>query len=102
MEKTVQSGWAAMMSDRILDVGMIVIAVLFALLFASIVLRRSRVGTIGCLAILCGVVGMNAAPATTASVGGAVVYLNLPFHIGFMFLTVLGILTVLYAIARGR
>lgn len=61
-----------------------------------------RVGAIGCLMILCGVVGMNVAPAMTASVGGAVVYLNLPFHIGFMFLTVLGVLLVVYAIARGR
>ncbi|WP_321809090.1 hypothetical protein [Burkholderia sp. BCC1993] len=60
------------------------------------------VGPLGCLMILCGVIGMNAAPAKTASVGGAGVYLNVPFHIGFMFLTVLGVFLVLYAIARGR
>ncbi|MEX3556820.1 MAG: hypothetical protein VB131_10150 [Burkholderia gladioli] len=65
-------------------------------------IHTRRVGAIGCLMILCGVIGMNVAPAMTASVGGAVVYLNVPFHIGFMSLTVFGVLLVLYAIARGR
>lgn len=60
------------------------------------------VGPLGCLMILCGVIGMNVAPAKMASVGGAGVYLGVPFHIGFMFLTVLGVLLVIYAVARGR